>query len=212
MAEAHVFSTATVHGIIKNAIDSAIKNAPTFPDADVTNFKGYVSATMTFLHAHHHHEDLYCFPLYRNAQQVPYEISKFEDDHKDLIGLMTDVEKLVAPAAATIDRVLLVEKLEKIKSMLYPHLDLEENIITKEFLWSNFDEAQVEKTDKDIKAEAMKGDGTIVLPLMRYNMSPEAVEKWWNVQFPFILRYVVFPLFLSRSHAGYWKYAAYAPK
>ncbi|KAJ3093840.1 hypothetical protein HDU97_008939 [Phlyctochytrium planicorne] len=167
---------------------------------------------MTFLHAHHHHEDEFCFPFYRKAKNPPSEISQFESDHKELIELMSEVEKMTSPEVEALDRPLLVEKLEKLKKELEPHLDLEVKVITPDFLKSNFDEKTIKAVDESIKAEAMKGDGTLILPLMFYNLSQDLVESWWNVEFPFVLRYIVMPVFLARWHGGYWKYATLAAR
>ncbi|KAI8833893.1 hypothetical protein BC829DRAFT_407557 [Chytridium lagenaria] len=178
----HVTSIKHVHLIIRNSLDSLIK--------------GYLSAALTFLHSHHHHEDVATFPMLGKV----VDMKRFVDDHDTLREVL---KKLDAMVEGEIER--------EVKEMLWPHLQAEEELVTVEFLKTNISEKDVEAADDVILSMVKKEDGSISLPFMRYNMTPEGVTEFWEQLFPWVLRWVIFPWFLEPAHKGYWKYAMYSP-
>ncbi|KAJ3111226.1 hypothetical protein HDU96_005883, partial [Phlyctochytrium bullatum] len=181
----HATAVKNVHRVIRNGIDSIIKNIPTFPADDVQNFKGYVKSIVEFIESHHGHEDDFTFPVVGKR----FDITKLETDHKELTPLLESINAILKADGAELAREEMGRWFSKLKELLFPHMDMEEEKMTALWLRENIDEKvrllnsrpltygyvqkqELKESDDKIMEHVKKEDGTIGLPVIRYHLPP----------------------------------------
>ena len=59
--------------------------------------------------------------------------------------------------------------------------------------------------------KVQKEDGSLVLPILFFNVDDKEHKSFIEHRFPWILRRIVFPLFIAKKHASAWRFAYRPP-
>ena len=103
--------------------------------------------------------------------------------------------------------------MNKLSETLLPHLTNEEEMSRKESLVAhNFTNEMLKQLNDKILAKIKTEDGSLILPLIFYNLNEEETVRFLNPKFPWILRKIIFPFNIAKQHKGYWKFAQMPPK
>ncbi|KAJ3111926.1 hypothetical protein HDU96_005155 [Phlyctochytrium bullatum] len=202
-----VYATAirNVHKAIRFALDSILKNIDTFPENDLDNFRGYVSATLHYIIRHHIHEDACISPL----MSTRLDMTEIEDDHKLLEGLVEEIEALLVDPPSKdvkVDRPKVKEHVQKLRDLVVPHMEKEEVVMSVKWLKANIKEEDLKAADMKVHAMVKKEDPTIVIPFLRLHLDQQGIKEFWKPRIPLFIRVLSFCL-LEPKHRRWWKYA-----
>ncbi|KAJ3290711.1 hypothetical protein HK104_006560 [Borealophlyctis nickersoniae] len=216
--EHHVSGLTMIHSVLRNGLESAIKHAATVQPPQLPSFLGYLDAYYINLHEHHDHEEEYIFPVL--APKFP-SITEFESDHAHLVTLMQKLKDICEPndgkggydiVKRKYDPDATVQVLKELQTFMVPHLAKEEEVVTVESLKANFTEKEIAEVDEKLGKVLKQHDPTIMLPFLYYNMTAELKTSFWDDFFPWILRWVLFPLIFARKHVDWWAFAMFPPQ
>lgn len=175
---------------------------------------GYLLATTTLIHEHHDHEEDIEFPFLAKYSDALSKVESRKEEHGVLNEILKNVEDLIHSFEK--DGVFKPEEIKdaftKLQDMMFPHLEKEEALCTAEWLRQNVDAAGLEDVIRRIEKDAQKGDPTISLPFMYYNLDETGKNLFWKVHMPWIVRAILFPFIFSKKHRDWWKYASFPPK
>ncbi|KAJ3040691.1 hypothetical protein HDV00_010584 [Rhizophlyctis rosea] len=208
--QAHVNGLHMIHGVLRTALASALKHSTTVPPQFRASYLRYLRAYHDLLLSHHDHEEEIEFPVFKSKMPA---IDQFEEEHHKLTALLSELKALSDDTkAAEYDAARTERCLRELQDLMIPHLAGEEKEVTVEKLRAKFTVEEVQEVDAKIQAALKKHDGTIVVPIMYYNMDKQARDGVWVEVFPWILRTVIFPFFLARKHKDMWQFAAFPPQ
>jgi len=213
-----VYAIQSVHNVLRRSLDQLLLHAASSsdsdsdaaPELDVKNYLGFLSAYLELLEGHHAHEEKLIFP---ELQSRGVDMSQLEGDHQQLETIMAELKAMAqVEDLAAFSLGPMREKLSALKGPLEEHLAAEETAITVEtFKKAGFTSSDVEGLENRVNEMAKTLDGTLTLPLMYYHLTEEEKNKFWDPNLPWLLRWIIFPLFICRAHKGYWEFAQNAP-
>lgn len=134
--------TEVIHNVIRNLLQSVIKNSKGVESADFEAFRFYSEQTAHFIHHHHSNEDDVIFKAFLKYSEgkevneaVKAHVAKLSSEHRELDSLLGQLDAVVAEKPPTQEGVSKMGDLaQQIFDFLNPHLLYEETELNGQFL------------------------------------------------------------------------------
>jgi len=202
-----------IHSVIRRGTESIIRAAPTVTEQNLKEFKEYILSYISNVISHHDHEEEIFFPILKE-HFPPSLLTRLQAEHHDLHPSLDALTALVNswfpspqnPTPTPYNPQQVIDAVNKIKTLFFPHLEAEEEQCTIEWFRSK----GLVKESKDIldkmNAAVRKDSPVFALPFIVFNLRPE--ERCLILDdMPWPVRKVLVPMVFCKWYSSYWQFA-----
>ena len=153
------FGQIAIHNTLRRSMEQIIKMPDEMSAEKFYYFARYVQLFRGFLVVHHTQEDRYIFPQSCSKSNKENLFGLEKSEHKE-IGPLLDklsniVEEVVDPTVVQQENILsklceIKSIVQTLQSLVLPHLEREEKILTENFYTAYWDEEELRQLNSDI--------------------------------------------------------------
>lgn len=171
-----------IHMIITRGLDVSIENAGRLAAEGASDqtlgegYRDYVTALLSFLHAHHLAEDDIAFPYFRERlPEAPFD--RLEEEHTHIEGLLNQAKEALEGLAAEPEQALprLEAVMGQMRELWQPHITLEEAHFEVQNLARMLPPEEHGRLAGMMARHSMEHSGPdyLVVPFALYNLPPD---------------------------------------
>ncbi len=190
-----------IHKVITRSIEVGRRSGNQYLDTGFSNpeelsgYSKYVHSLGATLGAHHTSEDEVIFPaLQKVLPMAPY--ARLSSDHQQIVALLTPLPQAIADLAGDTPEKgarIIVDTLDKISVVWYPHIQLEESHFSEQAVNAAFtqeEQRQLGEASSKI-TQAHANPPYWVVPFVLFNLEPEERAKMAAALPPTIMQELV---------------------